>query len=90
MKYTVEWTSPAEDELIDIWTSATDQGLMTAVVHRLEQRLQINPYVGKTRHSSVNRVVLSLPIGIWFDIIEDDKRFSSSRSGQLGENYVEE
>ncbi len=74
MKYTIEWTPPAEDELIAVWTAATDQSLVTAVVHRLEQRLRINPYVGQTRHSSVNRVVLSPPIGIWFDIIEDDKK----------------
>ena len=74
MKYAVEWTAPAEQELITLWTAAADQALVAAVVHRVEQRLQINPYVGKARQSSVNRVVLLTPIGLWFDIIEDDKK----------------
>jgi hypothetical protein len=30
MNYTVEWTPPAEDELIALWTDATDQNLVTA------------------------------------------------------------
>ena len=74
MKYAVEWSPPTEDELITLWTAASDQSLVTAVVQRLEQRLRINPYVGQVRQSSVNRVVVSSPIGIWFDIIEDDKK----------------
>jgi hypothetical protein len=74
MNYTVEWTQPAEDELIALWMAAPDQSLMTTAVHRLEQRLQFNPYVGRAHQSSVNRVVLSSPIGIWFDIIEDDRK----------------
>ena len=51
-----------------------DQSLVTSVIHQLEKRLEINPYLGQTRQSSANRVVLSSPVGIWFDIIEDDKK----------------
>jgi hypothetical protein len=74
MKYVVEWTPPAEDELIALWTAAVDQSLAAAVVHRLEQRLQINPYAGQRRQSSVNRILLSSHIGLLFDMIEDDKK----------------
>ena len=74
MKYMVEWTPPAEDELIALWMAAPDQSLVTSVIHQLEKRLEINPYLGQTRQSSANRVVLSSPVGIWFDIIEDDKK----------------
>jgi hypothetical protein len=42
MKYTVEWAPPAEDELIALWMAAPDHGLVTAVVHQLEKRLELN------------------------------------------------
>ena len=75
MKYTVEWTPPAEDELIALWAASTDQALLTLVIHQLEQRLRLDPYrIGRRRQSSVNRVVLSSPIGMSFEIIEDDKK----------------
>jgi hypothetical protein len=75
MKYTVEWIPPAEDELTALWTTAPDQAMVTAVVQRLEQLLSLDPYrVGESRQSSVSRVVLAPPVGLSFDIIEDDKK----------------
>lgn len=75
MKYTVEWIPPTEDELMALWAASPDQALVTSVIHRLEQLLALDPYrVGESRQSSVSRVVLSSPIGMSFDIIEDDQK----------------
>jgi len=75
VSYAVEYLPPAEDELISAWTAAPDQALVTAVVHRLEQLLRINPWrVGRPYQSPLNRVVLASPVGMWFDIVEDDKK----------------
>ena len=75
MRYALEWIPPAEDELIVLWTTAPDQALITEVVSHLEKLLSLDPYrVGESRQSSVSRVVLSSPVGLSFDIIEDDKR----------------
>ena len=58
-----------------VWAAAPDRALVSLVVHRLEQLMALDPYrVGESRQSSVSRVALSSPIGLLFDIIEDDKK----------------
>jgi hypothetical protein len=75
MNYTVVWVPPAEEELATIWLAAADQAAVTAAVYRLEQRLSRDPlHAGEARWSSVQRVVTDLPLGIDFEVIEDDKR----------------
>lgn len=73
--YAVVWTPQAEDELAAIWVAAADRQAVTDATHRLEQQLAQNPLgTGESRDSSVHRVKMVPPIGIDFDVIEDDKR----------------
>lgn len=73
MTYAVDWTPSALRELAVIWVGATDQAV-TASSHRLEQALAADPLrVGVPRNSSVNRTAVDLPLGIEFEVIEDDK-----------------
>ena len=75
MSYTVVWVPPAEEELASVWLAAADRAAVTAAVHRLEQRLVRDPlHTGQVRWSSVQRVVTDPPLGIDFEVIEDDKR----------------
>jgi|GEM_PF-1731733 len=75
MKYTVEYAPPAEDELVALWTNASDKRLVKATVNRLELPMSPDPkQVGESRGSPLTRIVLSSPLGLWFDIIEDDRK----------------
>lgn len=75
MNYTVEWSPLAVNELAAAWLEASDQWNATHVLHSLTQSLASAPFtVGRPHGSTVRRVVLSEPIGLAFDIIEDDKK----------------
>jgi hypothetical protein len=74
MNYAIDWTADALDELAAVWNAATDQLAVTNAAHRLELALGRHPFfVGLPRNSSVNRTAVDLPLGIDYEIIEDDK-----------------
>lgn len=74
MRYTVHWTENVLDELAALWMAATDRTAVTTATHRLEQDLARDPYGrGFARNSSVNRTATDFPLGIDYEIIEDDK-----------------
>jgi hypothetical protein len=75
LNYSVHWTDDALDELAAVWTAAADRNAVTAASHRLEQDLARDPYGrGIARNASVNRTATDLPLGIDYEIIEDDKK----------------
>lgn len=75
MRYTIEWTPPAEAELASVWMAASDQAGVTAAVAAPERRLETHPLrCGKPRTASVNRTDYEAPLGIDFTVIEDDKK----------------
>jgi hypothetical protein len=74
MNYIVHWTDVALDELAVVWTAATDRNAVTAASHRLEQEIAADPYSrGLQRISTGNYTAVDLPLGIEYDVIEDDK-----------------
>jgi hypothetical protein len=76
MNYTVIWEPPAENNLADAWIVAQDRTAIThAASHRLDLALASDPYaIGFATGSSVNRTAIDLPLGIDYEIIEDDKK----------------
>lgn len=75
MKYQIIWDATAEDELTAIWLAASDRKTVTQASAWLEQRPAIQPLeLGESRASSVQWVAFRLPLGIEFEVIEDDKR----------------
>lgn len=75
MNYTVTWTQEAENGLAAAWLAAADREAVTASSHRLDIALQHDPRnLGESRSSSMVRVAIGLPLGIEFEIIEDDKK----------------
>ena len=74
MNYTVIWEPPAENDLAAAWNGATDRTAVTRAAHRLDLALIRHPFaIGLPRNSSVNRTAVDLPLGIDYEIIEDDK-----------------
>jgi hypothetical protein len=75
VSYSVTWTPDAEQALANIWIDAGDRNAVTAASHRLDLDLASDPFTrGIPRNSSVNRTATDLPLGIDYEIIEDDKK----------------
>lgn len=75
MNYRVDWTEAAEDDLAARWNVAPDRNAVTAAARWLEQQLERDPlHFGEPWWSSVHRIAVHDPIGIEFEVIEDDKR----------------
>ena len=75
MKYVVVWPDEIAQELAAVWLAAADPSASAASTHRLEQLLERDPlHTGESRGSSVNRVAFDRPVGIAFEVVEDDKR----------------
>lgn len=75
MNYTVDWLKEALDQLAAVWVAASDRDAVSSASHELEQVIGRRPLgFGEARASSVVRVAYHPPLGIEFEIIEDDKR----------------
>jgi hypothetical protein len=74
VNYTLEWTPLAINQLAAVWLAAADRLAITQAAHRLELALSRHPFaIGIARTSSVNRTATDYPLGIDYEIIEDDK-----------------
>jgi hypothetical protein len=75
MSYRVEWTVEAENDLAVRWNTAGDRNTVTAAAQWLDEHLERDPlHFGEPWTSSVHRIAIRDPIGIEFEVIEDDKR----------------
>ena len=75
MMYQVTWGIAVEHQLAAIWIASTDRGAVTAASAWLEYHLSRTPLgLGEPRTSSVHRVAYRAPLGVEFQVIEDDKR----------------
>jgi hypothetical protein len=84
MNYTVIWVPAAENELAAVWNAAADQLAVTQAAHRLDLALTRHPFaIGRPRNSSVNRTAVDLPLGVDYEVIEDDKTVRVVRAWSL-------
>ena len=73
--YRSEWTAESENDLAALWNVAPDRNAVTAAAAWLDARLATDPLrLGEPWVSSVHRIAVCDPIGIEFEVIEDDKR----------------
>ena len=75
MNYVVVWGPLAVNMLAEIWLNASDRRAVTEATAILEKQLGYEPLrLGESRESSVHSWVFLPPVGIDFEVIEDDKR----------------
>ena len=75
MKYEVVWGPRAEGMLATAWLDAFDQIAVTEAAASLDSQLAHDPLrLGESRTSSVHRVAYFPPLGVEFEVVEDDKR----------------
>lgn len=74
MRYNVAWGPRAEAMLAAIWLAAQDRAAVTRSASRLDAQLASDPlHLGESRTSSVHRIAFDSPLGVEFEIVEDDK-----------------
>jgi len=74
MNYRVEWTSEAENDLATLWNAAADRNAVTTASEWLDRHLALDPlHFGEPWASSVHRIAIRDPIGVEYEVIEDDK-----------------
>ncbi len=75
MTYRVVWHPRADNDLAVVWLAATDRTAVTLAAAELEKRLTSEPQrFGESRRSQAERVGFQSPLGVYFEIIEDDKK----------------
>jgi hypothetical protein len=75
VRYDVVWAPEAEDELAALWLASTDRPAFSRAVAAVEAALERQPlYLGTPLRSSVQRFLWNLPVGVEFEVVEDDKR----------------
>lgn len=75
MSYQVDWSAAAEQDLAALWTSTPDRDGVTAAAERIDDRLARDPlHFGEPWTSSVHRIAVHGPIGVEYEVIEDDSR----------------
>jgi hypothetical protein len=73
MIFTVAWIAAAVNELADLWIIAPDRDRVTAAASTLDELLRHNPQtLGESRHGNV-RILVEDPLGIDFEVVEDDR-----------------
>jgi plasmid stabilization system protein ParE len=79
MSYTVVWKPAAEEELTQLWTDADDRSAVTAAADEIDRLLKSAPHdQGESRRGSV-RVVFTGPLGVFFDVQDEDRLVSVLR-----------
>lgn len=73
MKFTVVWSPDAEGELARIWNQATDRRSIADAANLLDRVLGTDPNnLGESRQSGI-RIAHCLPLGIRFEVLEQDQ-----------------
>ena len=73
MKYRVEWSRDAEADLANVWTDASDRGLISEAARWLDRALADNPHALGESRSGDNRIAFSSPLGMEYKISDEDR-----------------
>jgi hypothetical protein len=73
MKYRVEWTPSAEQDLAAIWmAAAADKAEVTTASNNIDAMLARDPLsVGESRVGA-SRILISSPLAVAYDVVMDD------------------
>src|SRR5262245_22128826 len=75
MNYEVVWDDRSENELATAWLEFPDRNAITRAAEWLDRHLANDPLgLGIPRSSSVHRVAFRTPLGVEYEVIEDDKK----------------
>jgi hypothetical protein len=73
MNFTVVWVPSAEDQLADLWLNARDRGALTRAADRIHRLLGTDPINAGESRPDDRRVLIELPLVVYFEISEPDR-----------------
>jgi plasmid stabilization system protein ParE len=73
MNYTVIWVPSAEGQLAEIWMAAGDREAVTVASDRIERTLADAPTTAGESRPDGFRILIELPLVVYFQVIEDDR-----------------
>jgi hypothetical protein len=73
MKYTVVWSTEAENELVRLWMLAGDRNALTRDVEAIEGLLQNRPQEQGESRTGDRRILICAPYGLVFRVCEADR-----------------
>jgi len=73
MIWTVVWFDSAQNHLADLWMQAPDRAAVSAAANAMDQSLRRDPYQNSESRIGNNRIMFAPPLGISFDISEEDR-----------------
>jgi hypothetical protein len=75
MNFRVVWRQSALNELARIWSSAdsAERSAITRAAHEIHLRLERNPHDEGESRSPELHVLIELPLGISYEILENQK-----------------
>ena len=83
MKFTVTWTTEAENTLCELFMAISEPGEFSRLVNEIERELGRNPeHVGESRNGQL-RVVMQDHVGILFEINAVDRTVNVIHIGWL-------
>ena len=75
MNYSIIWSGDAVSGLAEVWIASANRYEIALLTELFDRSVEINPFrVGLPAKSSVSRVAIVPPLGLSFDIVEDDKK----------------
>ena len=84
MNYALIWPHETLNDLAAAWLASADRDAITEASHLIEQALMSQPLTyGSPRGASVTRMAYEPPLGVEFEIIEDDKKVRMLRVWSL-------
>lgn len=74
MNYDVLWVPSAENQLAELWLTANDRGAVIRASNTIDKALERDPVVTGESRSDGRRVLIELPLVVYYEIIPDDRR----------------
>jgi hypothetical protein len=68
MSYTVTWRPSAEQQLAQLWLSASDRNAVQAAADHMDAVLQRNPLSEGEARSGNTRILIVPPLAIYYDV----------------------
>jgi len=79
VNYTVIRKPAAEAELAEMWLNAANRDVVAAAANEIDRLLGTNPAEQGESRSGATRVTFVYPVGVFFDVQEEDRIVSVLR-----------
>jgi plasmid stabilization system protein ParE len=74
MRYQVDWSPQAENDLAALWLDSTQRDAITRAAHEVDQLLRIDAHQRGESRTANSRILFEVPLGVIFHADEERGR----------------